>query len=179
MIIYKDRFTGDEMFSDVLEFQKLPEDSVLFEFNTKKVSDKTDMSQVNIGANASAEEAAEEVEDVVTKDFEIVINHGVKLEESKPAKGEFKAYMKRHLKKLYEELVKEVGQEKADIFKKNATSAAQQIIKGYGDYDLYTGETADFNNEEEHCAVLLLNYRDDGTTPYFTGFKADFVEEKV
>ncbi|XP_071951523.1 uncharacterized protein [Antedon mediterranea] len=179
MIIYKDRFTEDEMFSDSLKLVEVA-DGALIEFDSKKVTDTTDMSTVNIGANASAEEAPEDVDDIVEKkDYEIVIYHRVKYEESKPTKAEFKSYIKRHLKKLVDVIKAEEGDAAADKFKAKAQPALMKIIKSYDDYDLYTGEKADFNDETSHCAVLLLNFREDGITPYFTGIKADFIEEKV
>jgi hypothetical protein len=42
------------------------------------------------------------------------------------------------------------------------------------DYEFYTGESMDPDG-----MVALLNYREDGVTPYFTFFKDGLAEEKL
>ncbi|CAB5196768.1 unnamed protein product [Rhizophagus irregularis] len=42
------------------------------------------------------------------------------------------------------------------------------------DYQFYTGK-----NFEQEGMIALLNYREDGITPYFTLFKDGLIEEKV
>merc|ERR1712191_38488 len=57
MIIYKDIFTGDEMFSDSYPIKVV--DGVMYEFTGKYISVKHGDIQLD-GANPSAEDAAEE-----------------------------------------------------------------------------------------------------------------------
>jgi len=66
------------------------------------------------------------------------------------------------------------SQEDVDAFKKNAQSAAKKILGKFDDYDLYKGESM-----EEGSMYVLVNYREDGVTPYATFWKDGLEEYKV
>ncbi|KAH8830953.1 Mss4-like protein [Flagelloscypha sp. PMI_526] len=69
-----------------------------------------------------------------------------------------KAYMKAVKGKLSEERV-------AD-FESGAQTFAKKVVANFKDYEFYTGE-----NMNPDGMVALLNYREDGVTPYFTFWK--------
>lgn len=79
------------------------------------------------------------------------------------------------MKKLQTKL-EETGKSEEEIaeFKKSAMAAAKKILAGIKDYDFYTGESMDIDG-----MVVLLNYREDGVTPYMTFWKHGLKEEKV
>ena len=56
--------------------------------------------------------------------------------------------------------------ERVPIFEKNAAAFAKKIVANFKDYDFYTGESMNPDG-----MVALVNYREDGTTPYFIIWK--------
>jgi len=58
--------------------------------------------------------------------------------------------------------------------KKKINAFTKRILENFSDYQFYIGES--FNQDG---MVALLNYREDGVTPYFTLFKDGLKEEKV
>ncbi len=113
--------------------------------------------------------------------------------------------MLAYLKKVVEKL-KEKGADEAKIkaFQTGATNYYTKVIKpNFKDFDFYTGESMDpdgmyvwlptslllfnFLNRIECLIwltnvgdrVILLNYREDGMTPYVTIWKYGLKEEKV
>jgi hypothetical protein len=74
------------------------------------------------------------------------------------------------MKKVKEALKnKGASDEEVSAFEKGAASFAKKIV-----YDFYVGESMDPDG-----MVLLMNYREDGVTPYITVWKHGLVEEKV
>jgi len=68
------------------------------------------------------------------------------------------------------------GADEATIkeFETGAQKFAKKIIGNFKDYDFYVGESMDPDG-----MVVLMNYREDGTTPYVTVWKHGLVEMKV
>jgi hypothetical protein len=50
----------------------------------------------------------------------------------------------------------------------------KKVLANFKDYEFYTGESFDTD-----AMVALLNYREDGVTPYFTFFKDGLREQKL
>jgi len=59
-------------------------------------------------------------------------------------------------------------------FEKRAGAAAKKLLPNFKDYEFYTGESMD-----PEGMIALLNYREDGITPYMVFWKDGLVEEKV
>jgi len=59
-------------------------------------------------------------------------------------------------------------------FEKGAQALAKKIIGSYKDWEFYVGESMD-----PEGMVALLNYREDGITPYIVFWKHGLKEEKV
>ena len=73
------------------------------------------------------------------------------------------------------EKLKEAGKdEDADAFKKGAPAALKKILANFGDYDFYMGESM-----AEGSMYVLVNFREDGITPYATIWKYGLEEYKV
>ncbi len=64
--------------------------------------------------------------------------------------------------------------EEVTVFEKGAATYAKKIIGNFKDYDFYVGESMDPDG-----MVALMNYREDGTTPYITVWKHGLKAEKV
>lgn len=79
------------------------------------------------------------------------------------------------MKKLTEAL-KEKGTSAENIkeFQTGASNAVKKILANYDNYDLYVGSSM-----EENSMYVLIDYRDDGITPYATIWKWGLIEEKV
>ena len=81
------------------------------------------------------------------------------------------AYMKKVLAKL-----KEKGEPEENIkaFQTGAAAAVKKILGSYDDYDLFLGESMDPDD-----MYVMVNYRDDGVTPFATVWRWGLTEYKV
>ena len=77
------------------------------------------------------------------------------------------------MKKIIEGLAK-TNPERVDIFKAGAKAEVAKILSSFKDWDFFTGES-----NTDGGMVALLNYREDGITPYMLFWKDGLVEEKV
>lgn len=59
-------------------------------------------------------------------------------------------------------------------FQTKAGAYAKKIIANFKDYEFFTGESMNPDG-----MIVLLNYREDGTTPYVTVWKHGLEEMKV
>lgn len=78
--------------------------------------------------------------------------------------------------KKVKETMKERGADEAEIstFEKGAAGYAKKIVANFKDYDFFVGESMDPDG-----MVVLMNYREDGVTPFITVWKHGLKEEKV
>jgi hypothetical protein len=73
------------------------------------------------------------------------------------------------------EKLKEQGKdEEAKAFQTGAPGAVKKILANYDNYDLYIGESMDVGS-----MYVLVDYREDGITPYATVWKYGLEEYKV
>ncbi|EFE37389.1 TCTP family protein [Trichophyton verrucosum HKI 0517] len=72
--------------------------------------------------------------------------------------------------------LKEAGKSEDEIkeFQTGAQAAAKTILANFKDYETYTGESMNPDG-----MIVLLNYREDGITPYFTFWKHGLKEMKI
>jgi len=170
MIIYRDIITGDEVASDSYPIIMKYEGRIM-EINGKFIV--KDNNFVLEGANPSAEEQEETLEESTEKVIDIVDAH--KLQEVPPMpKKEYMALVKTFMKKVAKKM-EEDGKSEEEIgnFKKNAVEAVGDITKRYKDYQFFVGESLN-----PDALPILCNFREDGTTPYFTYFMDGLIEEK-
>ena len=64
--------------------------------------------------------------------------------------------------------------EEVKAWQGEAAKSAKTILGGFDDYDFYTGESM-----EEDSMYVLVNYREDGVTPYALIWKDGVKEMKV
>ena len=77
------------------------------------------------------------------------------------------------MKKIIDDL-KESNPERVAEFKDGAQKEVKKILDTFGDWEFFTGES-----NTEDAMVALMNYREDGITPYMLFWKDGLVEEKV
>jgi hypothetical protein len=171
MRIYKDIFTGDEMFSDTYKVKLV--DQVLYEVYGKLITRKQGDIQIE-GFNPSAEEASEGPDDAVESGVDIVLNHRLSETYAFGDKKSFTAYLKEYMKKLVEKL-EENSPDEVSVFKNNITKVMKDIVGRFKDLQFYTGESMDIDG-----MVAMLEYRDiDGdSVPVLMFYKHGLVEEK-
>ncbi|KAK2801334.1 hypothetical protein FQN51_005434 [Onygenales sp. PD_10] len=177
MIIYKDIISGDEILSDTFKIIEAP-GGVLWEVDCKKYVKGKESFQL-AGANPSAEDAAEDDDDdtpgEMVHDIEDQFQLNWLKDDSKPSKDHFKGHLKSYVKKVNNKL-KETGasEEKIKEFQSGAAAAVKKILGNYDNYDVLMGK--EMNPDGMH---VLIDFRDDGVTPYATIWKHGLEEMKV
>ncbi|XP_046675569.1 translationally-controlled tumor protein homolog [Homalodisca vitripennis] len=171
MRIYKDLFTGDEMFSDTYKMKLV--DEVMYEVYGKLVTRKQGDIQID-GFNPSAEEASEGTDEAVESGVDVVLNHRLCETYAFGDKKSYTAYLKDYMKKLVEKL-QESNPDQVDVFKTNMNKVMKDILGRFKDLQFFTGESMDIDG-----MVALLEYRDiDGdSVPVLMFFKHGLLEEK-
>nr|ABD98748.1 putative translationally controlled tumor protein [Graphocephala atropunctata] len=171
MRIYKDLFTGDEMFSDTYKMKLI--DDVMYEVTGKLVTRKQGDIQID-GFNPSAEEAGENTDEAVESGVDVVLNHRLCETYAFGDKKSYTAYLKDYMKKLVEKL-QENNPDQVDVFKTNTNKVMKDILGRFKDLQFFTGESMDIDG-----MVALLEYRDiDGdSVPVLMFFKHGLLEEK-
>ncbi|KAI9931636.1 hypothetical protein AWENTII_001736 [Aspergillus wentii] len=170
MIIYKDIITGDELISDSFNLKEV--EGTVYEADCAMIS--VGNVEVDIGANPSAEDAGEAND---TEGFAQVNNivHNFGLKQTAFDKKSYLAYLKGYMKAVKAQLqAKGKSEEEVTAFEKGAAAFAKKIVANFKDYEFFTGESMNPDG-----MIVLLNYREDGTTPYVTLWKHGLAEEKV
>lgn len=168
MIIYKDALTKDELMSDSYELKEVY--GVAYEIDCSMITEG--VVEVDIGANASAEEAEEGVEDQAVKVNNII--HSFRLQSTQFDKKTYLTYLKGYMKavKAYLEANKK---DQVQEFEAGAQKFVKEVIlPNFKDFEFYTGESMNPDG-----MVVLLNYREDGVTPYVIIWKHGVIGEKV
>ncbi|CAG8511726.1 10158_t:CDS:2 [Paraglomus occultum] len=182
MIIYRDLISGehyhkveesgregDEFASDAYPIKEV--DGFSYEIDCQMITIKE--GDVDIGANPSAEEQAEELDDTTERVNNVV--HSFRLQSTSFDKKSYMTYIKGYLKALKARLQKAgKSDEEVSAFEKAAQVHFKKIIGNFKDWEFYTGESMNPDG-----MVALLNYREDGITPYFVLIKDGLEEYKV
>ncbi|KAJ7047324.1 translationally controlled tumor protein [Mycena alexandri] len=167
MLLYEDILTGDEMFSDAFPVKLV--DDIVYEVDCAMMVVKE--GDVDIGANPSAEEQEEALEEGASQVNNVV--HSFRLQSTQFDKKSFLSYLKGYMKEVKAKLA-ETKPERVEAFEKGAATFAKKIVSNFKDYEFYIGE-----NMNPDGMVALLNYREDGVTPYFTFWKDGLKEIKL
>ncbi|KAL6947106.1 hypothetical protein ACO0QE_001975 [Hanseniaspora vineae] len=167
MLIYKDRISGDELLSDAYDVKLV--DGVIYEADCAMV--KVGGGDIDIGANPSAEGGDEDAEDGA----EIVNNvvYSFRLQQTAFDKKSFLTYIKGYMKAIKAKL-QESDPDQIPVFEKGAQAYVKKVIGSFKDWEFFTGESMDPDG-----MLVLLNYREDGTTPFVAIWKHGVEEEKI
>ncbi|KAF2120191.1 microtubule/calcium-binding protein [Lophiotrema nucula] len=169
MIIFKDLISGDEIISDSYNLKEI--DGVVYEADCKKITVGGD--NIDIGANPSAEEQEEGTEDTSQQVIDVV--YSFRLNETGFDKKSYLTHLKGYMKSVKAKLQeKGASEDEIKAFEKGAAGYAKKITTNFKDYEFLIGESMDPDG-----MVVLLNYREDGVTPFVTIWKHGLKEEKV
>jgi len=170
MLVYKDVISGDELISDSYDLETV--DGVIYEANGAKIT--IGGESFDTGANASAEGGDEDGGDEA-KETKINIVHAFQLNETQFDKKAYLSHLKGYMKKVKESLSERgASAEEIKEFETGAQKFAKKVVANFGDYEFLIGESMDPDG-----MVVLLNYREDGVTPYVSLWKHGLKEEKV
>lgn len=185
MIIYTDIVSGDEIVSDTFNLVPNKDFDVLWECDCRKYMKRAGEDFQLEGANPSAEEGADEEggegEAVMVHDIEDQFRLvWLKAEEgAKPPKESYKTHIKSYLKKLHKNAAPkfakaEKPEEAEKEWKAKAAGAMKMILANWDNYDVLMGQSTD--GEAMH---VLIDFREDGVTPYATVWADGLKEVKV
>ncbi|KJK66037.1 Translationally controlled tumor protein [Aspergillus parasiticus SU-1] len=158
MTLFTDVISGDEMFSDAFPIKVV--DDIVYEVDCALI-------KVDREHDISTEEEEE--------DNTILVNnlvHSFNLTRTSLDKKTYMLYLKGYMKKILKH-VKETNPDRAEAFEQGAAQYAKKIIANFKDLEHYVGASVD-----PDAMVAILNYREDGVTPYFTFWK-DGLRTKV
>ncbi|KAH3666855.1 hypothetical protein OGAPHI_003304 [Ogataea philodendri] len=168
MIIYKDVISGDELLSDAYDVKEV--DGAIYEADCQMVQVKSG-ADIDIGANPSAEDGGEDVEDGVETVNNVV--YSFRLQQTQFDKKSFLTYIKGYMKKVKAHLA-ENAPDQVEAFEKGATAYVKKVVGSFKDWEFFTGESMD-----PDAMIVLLNYREDGVTPFVAIWKHGVNEEKI
>jgi len=173
MIIYKDVFTGDEMFSDSFPNIKLIDD-LYYEIIASQKTEVTAISDDMIGGNKSAEGADEDegADPSAVSGLNIVINH--KLKPTTFNRESYQTYIKDYVKRLKAKL-EENDPDRVPAFTASVQPFIKSVLnkKNFKKYEFYTGES-----ENPEGLVILVHWGEDENTPTFLFLKDGIIAEK-
>ena len=167
MKLYIDKISGDEMVSDGYQVQEV--DDIVYEVDAATITIQD--GEVDIGGNPSAEEQAEALENGAEQVINLV--HSFRLQATSFDKKSYLAYLKGYMKAIKAEL-QESNPDRIPEFEKKAAEFAKKVVGKFSDWEFYTGESMNPDG-----MVALLNYREDGVTPYFVFWKDGLKETKI
>ncbi|XP_017866195.1 PREDICTED: translationally-controlled tumor protein homolog [Drosophila arizonae] len=172
MKVYKDIFTGDEMFTDTYKMNLA--DDVIYEVFGSLVTRNQD-NIVLAGANPSAEEEDEGADASVESGVDVVLNHRLQESFAFTDKKSFTLYLKDYMKKVLEHL-QQTAPAEVDVLKTNMNKAMKDILGRFRELQFFTGESMDIDG-----MVAMCEYRqvDGEIVPVLMFFKHGLQEEKL
>jgi len=171
MKIYKDIFSGDELFSDTYKMKLV--DDCLYEVYGKHITRSEGEIQLD-GANASAEEADEGTDSTSVSGVDVILNHRLQ-ETGFGSKKDFTDYLKVYMGKVIKYLEENGKKEEVPTFKKNVNGVFKGLLGKFKDLQFFTGESMD-----PTAMICMLDYKEvDGEErPVLLAFKHGLEEEK-
>ncbi|WFD36673.1 hypothetical protein MCUN1_003560 [Malassezia cuniculi] len=167
MKLYIDKISGDEMISDGYRMKEV--DDIVYEVDAATITIQD--GEVDIGGNPSAEEASEALDSNAEQVINVV--HAYRLQQTSFDKKSFLVYLKGYMKAIKADL-QESNPDRVPEFEKKAAEFAKKVIAKFSDWEFFTGESMNPDG-----MVALLNYREDGVTPYFVFWKDGLKETKI
>ena len=171
MKIFKDVFSGDELFSDTYKINLVQD--CIFEVVGKYKTHKGDEA-VLAGVNASAEEADEGTDEASMSGVDIVLNHQL-VKTGFRSKKDFTVYLKDYMKKVVKYLEDNNRSGEVDDFKKSINGVMKDLLGSFKEQQFFTGESMDAK-----AMIAMCLYKDvNGEEPLvLMFFKHGLKEEK-
>lgn len=153
--------------SDAYDIKEV--DGVIYEADCQMVT--VGNGDVDIGGNPSAEGGDDDLDDGVETVNNVV--YSFRLQQTQFDKKSFLTYIKGYMKRVKAHL-QETNPDQIEAFEKGAQTYVKKVIGSFNDWDFYTGESMD-----PDAMLVLLNYRENGTTPYVAIWKHGVKETKI
>jgi len=175
MKIFKDVFTGEELFSDTYDMKLI--DDVIYEVYGKHETRK-EGDVVLSGSNASADgaDADEGADDPgAVSGIDIILNHRLQ-STGFGTKKDYLEYIKIYMKKVIKYLEDNDRKDEVDTFKTNINKNIKGLLGKFKDLQFYLGEGMDSDG-----MILILDYKEYNgeERPCLIAFKHGLEEEKV
>jgi len=132
MIIFKDLFTGDELFSDSLPLELIHE--TVYKVKGKLRTDTFDIDDKAIGGNASAEGGEDGSESASKQGVDIVLNS--RLVEYALSKKDYMTHIKGYMKSVKDKL-QETKPADSELFQKNVQPFIKEVLNDFKEYQLF------------------------------------------
>merc|ERR1712088_49377 len=173
MKIFKDVFSGDELFSDT--YPMTLKDNVMWEV-VGKYETRKEGEIVLAGANASEDAQGEDdgADESSVSGVDVVLNHQL-VETGFGDKKGFTAYLKAYMKKVLKYLEENDRASEIDEFKTNIQKVMKDLMGNFKDLQFFTGESMD-----PDAMIAMCEYKDVGgeERPVLMFFKHGLEEEK-
>merc|ERR1711936_114467 len=172
MKIFKDVFSGDELFSDTYPIKVV--DDVLYEVTGNHITRTQGDIQLE-GSNASAEGGDDEgAESSSESGVDVILNHRL-TETGFGSKKDYMVYLKDYMKKVVKYLEDNGRAGEVDTFKTKINGVMKDLLGRFKDLQFFTGESMD-----AEAMILILDYKEvDGEEkPILMAFKHGISEEK-
>merc|ERR1711990_122277 len=172
MKIFKDVFSGDELFSDTYPMKLV--DDCIYEVYGKHITRTEGDIQLE-GSNASAEEADEGTDTASVSGVDLVLNHRL-VETGFGSKKDYTVYLKDYMKKIVKYLEENDRAGEVDDFKKNIAGKMKDVLGRFKDLQFFVGESMD-----NDAMIMIMDYKDykGEERPFLIAFKHGLEEEKV
>merc|ERR1712055_519737 len=172
MGIYKDVFSGDELFSDTYKMKLV--DDCIYEVYGKHET-RTEGEVHLEGSNASAEEADEGTDSCSTSGIDVVLNHRL-TETGFGSKKDYLVYLKDYMKKIVKYLEDNDRAGEVETFKKNINNYMKELLPKFKDLQFFVGESMD-----NDAMIVMVDYKEyqGEERPVLLAFKHGLEEEKV
>lgn len=175
MKIYKDVFSGDELFSDT--YPMTLKDNVMYEV-VGKYETRKEGQIVLAGANASEDAQGEDDggdDSTAVSGIDVVLNHQL-VETGFGDKKGFTAYLKAYMKKVLKYLEENDRAAEIEEFKANINGVMKDLMGRFKDLQFFSGESMD-----PDAMIAMCEYKDidgKGERPVLMFFKHGLEEEK-
>ncbi|KAJ8255845.1 hypothetical protein COCON_G00197090 [Conger conger] len=170
MKLYRDIISGDEMFSDIYKITESP-DGVFYEVEGKLVTRSDNIDESVFAGNPSAEGSEQCDDGTSVSGVDIVLNH--KLQSVAYTKDAYKGCIKGYTKMLRDRLAADNPEKAKDFVVKAQKEFKSYILPKLKECEYFLGESMNHD-----AMVALLDYREDGNTPYMIFFKDGLEMEK-
>eukprot|EP00745_Piridium_sociabile_P026150 TRINITY_DN415_c0_g1_i2.p1 TRINITY_DN415_c0_g1~~TRINITY_DN415_c0_g1_i2.p1 ORF type:complete len:173 (+),score=44.51 TRINITY_DN415_c0_g1_i2:151-669(+) len=171
MIVFKDLFTDSELLSDA--YKVIDADTHYFMESKYVQRSAGGIDESLIGANASAEESSDQMQEGTTNGLDFVLDNRLieAFYEKKDFHKELKGYLKRLQAKLFEG---KDGSDELKEFQKRAATFFKEMMGQFNDLNVFYGE----HDQEFEGTCCFVKFSDDGKKADVWVFKDGVKKEK-
>jgi len=174
MKIYKDVFSGDELFSDTYPLT-LVDDCIWEVVGKHEVRSEGEIQLAGSNASAEGADADEGVDANSVSGVDLVLNHRL-VETGFGSKKDYTVYLKDYMKKVVKYLEENGKGDQVDSFKTNISKVMKELLGKFKDLQFFTGESMD-----PDAMIMVIDYKEykGEERPHLIAFKHGLEEEKV